>query len=47
VTGVPNKLIAGLAKLTPDFWALHLTKGIGARYGKMGEASGEQSGEKA
>jgi short-subunit dehydrogenase len=47
VTGVPNKLIAGLAKLTPDAWALHLTKGIGARYGKMGETSGEKLAERS
>jgi short-subunit dehydrogenase len=41
VTGVPNKLVAGLAKLTPDAWGLQVSKGVGGRYRSAGETSGE------
>jgi short-subunit dehydrogenase len=42
VTGVPNKLMAGLAKITPDSWGLQVSKGVGGRYASPDVSSGEK-----
>jgi short-subunit dehydrogenase len=39
VTGVPNKLAAGLAKIIPDAWALQVSRGVSRRYRADGESS--------